>query len=260
MKKLFTLAILLLAGLKLFAADTQLDSLKMKLQQNTNDTLKGQIYSQIAAQYLKYDTIANKRKKFYYQSEALNYTMLALHNYSKYEDTTGLRVSFDNLAKVYHSQKKYSQAKWFILQSSNISRIKNDVPNLVASLIKLSTIKMDLKDYKLAMRDLNEALSLSTTNKIPKLESAVQLNYSFLYNRMKDYEKGTIALKRSQTIDEDIKKEEAAQILAMQAGQDSIQARKTDSIVSSKKKAYVSTIKKKIVRKTLPSPKRLASL
>ncbi len=53
------------------------------------------------------------------------------------------------------------------------------------SLIKLAAIKMDIKDYSLAMGDLNEALKLSVDNHDPRTESKVQLNYALLYNRMK---------------------------------------------------------------------------
>ena len=215
MKKLLILTLFILAGVKLQAAASDLDSLKQKLQLITNDSLKAPVYTEIAGLYLKYDTISNRRRKIYYQTEALNYTMMALHLYSRYSDSTGLRISFDNLAKVYSSQRKFSQAKWFILQSNNISRIKNDVPNIIASLVKLSTVKMEIRDYKLAMRDLNEALSLSIANKIPQMEAAVQKNFGFLYNRMDNPAKGAIALKRADTILDSIKAQEAATMAAI---------------------------------------------
>ncbi|MBK0378758.1 hypothetical protein [Mucilaginibacter segetis] len=250
MKNLLLLTIFLIASAISVSAADNIDSLKQKLQLTTNDSLKGPVYSAIAAEYMKYDTITDKRQKLRYQNEALNYTMLALHMYSKYDDTTGLRTSFYNLATIYHSQKKFVQAKWFILQSNNLSRLQNDVPNIISSLIKLSAIKMDIKDYSLAMRDLNEALRLSTKNKMPLLESDVQRYYSFLYNRMKDYKKGDIALKRSIFIKDSIKKDEALKILAVQ---DSIKNRQ-DSI--NKKKVYASN--KKSYK--LNDAKKIASL
>ena len=216
MTKFFSLALLfMLAAIKLQAATGDPDSLKQKLQ-ITPDSLKGPVYTAIANVYLKYDTIPNRDVKRYYQTEALNYTMLALHHYSRYNDSVGLRVSFDALAKVYASQRKFSQAKWFNLQSAGISRIKNDVPNLVASLIKLSSIKMELSDYKLAMRDLNEALTLSVKNKLPEMEAQVQKNYGFLYNRMDSPEKGAIAFKRADDILDSIKAQEDSVMLAIQ--------------------------------------------
>jgi tetratricopeptide (TPR) repeat protein len=258
MKKLLILTLLILAGVKLQAATTDLDSLKQKLQLITNDSLKAPVYTEIADVYLKYDTISNRRRKLYYQTEALNYTMMALHLYSRYSDSTGLRVSFDNLAKVYASQRKFSQAKWFILQSNNITRIKNDIPNIIASLVKLSTVKMEIRDYKLAMRDLNEALSLSITNKIPQMEAAVQKNFGYLYNRMDNPAKGAIALKRADTILDGIKAQEAATMAAIDKfARDTISTKKIDS--ASKKKVVIA-MKKPVKAKKAPSKKIVAAL
>ena len=258
MKKLLILTLFILAGVKLQAATTDLDSLKQKLQLITNDSLKAPVYTEIAGLYLKYDTISNRRRKIYYQTEALNYTMMSLHLYSRYSDSTGLRISFDNLAKVYSSQRKFSQAKWFILQSNNISRIKNDIPNIIASLVKLSTVKMEIRDYKLAMRDLNEALTLSIANKIPQMEAAVQKNFGYLYNRMDNPAKGAIALKRADTILDSIKAQEAATMAAIDKfARDTISPKKIDSAA---KKKVVIAAKKPLKAKKAPSKKIVAAL
>jgi tetratricopeptide (TPR) repeat protein len=260
MRRLFTLTLLILALTTFAAKANDIDSLKQKLQLTTNDTLKGAIYTQIAAQYLKYDTLVNRNVKSYYQTEAIHYTMLALHNYSYYTDSIGIRTSFDDLAKVYTSQKKYSQAKWFILQSNSISRIKKDLPNLISSLIRLATVKMELKEYKMAMRDLNEALTLSVKNKMPAFEAQVQQNYAYLYNRLKDYDKGDLATQRAETILANISQAEDARLAAHGAGQDSVQVKsvpvkKTVPLV--KKKSYAVSAKKVF---KLNTAKKLASL
>jgi tetratricopeptide (TPR) repeat protein len=147
-----------------------------------------------------------------------------------------LRISFDNLAKVYHAQRKYTQAKWFILQSNTLSRDKKDSLNIIASLIELASIKSAINDYSLAMRDLNEALNISSKNHYPQQESEVQLNYALLYNNMKNYVKAATALKRHQTIDDSIKRDEEAKLIAKQNTKDSLQQVK-DSLQQVKKKA-----------------------
>src|SRR5579872_7324445 len=101
---------------KIGIAVNNIDDLKQQLKVTTNDSLKGPLYSRIAAQYLNYDTVTNKKTRLEYQEAALSNTYSALHFYSRYNDTAGLRLCFDNLAKVYHAQKKFAQAKWFILQ------------------------------------------------------------------------------------------------------------------------------------------------
>jgi tetratricopeptide (TPR) repeat protein len=256
MKKL-TLLILLLAALKLSAfavnpdsveqkspTQTVVDSLKQQLSQTQGDSLKAFVYTKLASQYLNYDTISNKKTKLYYQNEALNYTMLALHGYSKYNDTVGLRITFNALAKVYRAQRKFSQAKWFILQSNTLSRIKNDVPNIIASLTELAGIKMEIKDYSLAMGDLNEALKLSTTHHYPKAESAIQESYALLYSHLKEYDKEAIAMKRHNFIDDSISKAEQTQLLAKLNVQDSAQSKKKLTTVTYKRVYKVNSSKR----------------
>lgn len=262
MKKIFLLSVLFLA-LKLSASANDLDSLKQKLQFINNDSLKAPVYTAIADEYLQYDTISSRRTKYYYQSEALNYTMMALHLYSRYGDSVGLRVSFDALAKVYYSQRKYSQAKWFNLQSAGISRIKKDIPNLITSLIKLSTIKMEIKDYRLAMRDLNEALSLSVNNKIPQMEVMVQRNYGYLYNRMNDPEKGAIALKRADELQAKLEaQQDMTTMYAIQKfAQDTVVAPADTNIAIMPQKKAIVDVKKPIGKsKKLAIKKIVASI
>jgi tetratricopeptide (TPR) repeat protein len=148
-------------------------------------------------------------------------------------------MSFDNLAKVYYSQKKFTQAKWFILQSNTLSRAKADTSNIISSLLTLSTIKSDIKDYNLALRDLNEALQLSINIHSPKTESQVLKNYAMLYHRLKDFPKEAQVLKKRDSLEERMRKTEEAQL----AAQNALQKKKLDSL-QSKKKVYSSNIRK----------------
>lgn len=223
----------------------KIDSLKKQVQITTNDSLKGPIYTEIAHQYLKYDTISNKKTRTAYQESVLSNTMSAIHYYSRYNDTTGLRTSFDDLAHVYHAQHKYTQAKWFILQSNSLSRDKNDNPNIIASLIELASIKTDIKDYSLAMRDLKEALVLSSKKHYPQQESEVELGYAMLYRGMKNYAKANTALKRHRAIDDSIKKAEEAALMAKIKAADSVQQAKKKVYMTSSKRLYVFNSSKK---------------
>jgi tetratricopeptide (TPR) repeat protein len=242
MKRLFTcLAIILFAGSKLSAHAADLDSLKQKLQ-ITSDSLKGPIYTEIAGHYMHYDTVLNRHVRYYYQGEALNYTMLALHIYSSNSDSLGMRTCYTNLAKIHRDQRNFSQAKWFILQSNAISRQKHDIPNTITSLIELAAIKSDIKDYKLAVADLNEALKIAVKSKDARSESAVQVGYADLYRHMKDYDKAALAIQKHEAIDDSIRKAEEAK-LAVVVKQDSVQIKKQDSVIT-KKKVYTSNFKR----------------
>lgn len=262
MKKLYIFIVALITVSTSFAAPSLRDSLKQiktsftedriaelktQVDSTQNDSVKAFLYAEIAAQYLKYDTVGSKKVKLKYQNEALDYSYKALHLFSRYDDTVGMRNCFDNLATVYHSKKIYPQAKWFILQSNSFSRAINDVPNIMKSLIKLAAIKMDIKDYSLAMGDLNEALKLSVVSHDPRTESKVQLNFALLYNRMKNFKKGKIALERHNFIDDSIGKAELA-LAARNAAADSAEI----------KKKVPAKLVKKVYRPA--SSKRIASL
>lgn len=223
------------------------DSLKRLLQlTDGNDTLKAPIYTDLAAQYMSFDTVKNHRKKFDWQTEAINYTLKAIHYYSRFNDTTGLRLSFDNLANVYHAQKRYTQAMWFILQSNTLSRAKNDNVNIITSLLELSAIKMDIKNYTLAMRDLNEALKISSKANLPHLESATMQNYALLYSRLKNYPKEEAALRRRDAIEDSIRRNEEAKLTAKVTKQDSAQQAKKKLYTLNNKKLYKASSPKKI--------------
>ncbi|AYL94620.1 hypothetical protein [Mucilaginibacter celer] len=242
MKRLITLFIITTAAFNLPAHASELDSLKQKLQ-ITSDSLKGPIYTQIAAHYLGYDTVSTRRMKYYFQTEALNYTMLALHSYSAYNDTLGLRTSFNALAKVYRSQRKFSQAKWFILQSNTISRQRKDTLNIIASLIELAAIKSDIKDYKLSMLDLNDALALSLKTHDPKKESIVQVGFAELYRKMNDYDKAAIAIKRHEFLDDSLNQVTVDSVTQVNMAK-TIELKKKDSILA-KKKVLTSNYKRR---------------
>lgn len=210
-KKILLLVSILFFSVSVFAVtikrDTvsaRIDSLKKQLTK-TNDTLKGKLYAEIAGVYIKHDTTGSPQKRWNYKDKAIDNTISAIRYYSRYNDTAALVSNFDILARLYHDQKKYTQAKWFILQSNTLSRDKNDTTRIISSLLELASVKSDIKDYDLALRDLHEALMLSSAIHLPMLESQVELSYVMLYNAMKDHTKAAIALKRHIRINDSIR-------------------------------------------------------
>ncbi len=214
-----------------------LDSLKQQLKITQSDTVKALLYTRIALKYMDYDTLSDANKQLRYQNSAINYTLLAIHQYSTYNDSVGLRDSYTNLSKIYYSQKKYTEAKWFILQSNTMSRARNDTPHIISSLLTLATIKSDIKDYTLAMGDLNEALQLSITNRTPKTEVEVLKSYALLYSTLQDYPKEEAVLKKRDSLIDSMQKAEAAQLAKAAALK-----KKQDTLL--KKKQYLASLKK----------------
>ncbi|OKS86788.1 hypothetical protein [Mucilaginibacter polytrichastri] len=196
MKKLLLFAFIIISTMHAFAGKSLVDSLQKQIDTSSSNALKGKLYTQMAVSYMNYNAIQDRQLKTAYQENALKYTLSALHQYSRMDDSTGLRTSYDRLAKVYHDQKKFSQAKWFILQSNTLAREQRDVPNIVASLITLADIKMDIHDFDLARGDLREALELSSANCFTDQQLDVMLSYARLYNSTNSGKQAAAAMKR----------------------------------------------------------------
>ncbi|MDR3694001.1 hypothetical protein [Mucilaginibacter sp.] len=228
-----------------------LDSLKQELSITKSDTLKAVLNTRMALKYLDYDTITSKSKRYEYQNRAIEYTLQAIRQYAIYNDSIGLRICYDNLAKVYHAQRKFAQAKWFILQSNTLSRTKNDTPNIITSLLTLAAIKSDIKDYTLAMGDLDEALKLSIATHAPKAQIEVLKNYAQLYNLLQNHPKEAAVLKKRDSLLDSIRKSDEALLAKIAA------LKKKQELQQAKKKLYSAAPRKSSKNS---SPAKIASL
>lgn len=90
---------------------------------------------------------------------------------------------FDVLGKIYRSQKRYSEAKWFFIQANTQSRKLNDVEGIITSLVNLGKVKVQIDDYSLARRDFKEAQSLASQHGNLFLMAEVKDAYAFLYKK-----------------------------------------------------------------------------
>ena len=191
-----------------------LDSLKEALKTTTADTLKAALYTRIAAKYseMDNDSVTTDKDRVSYENTAISYTLKALHEYSSYDDTTGLRTSYTNLSTAYHAERKYTEAKWFILQANTISRVKRDTANIISTLLALAAIKSEIKDYELAMGDLNQALELSEKIHATTTELEVLKNYAYLYSVLQNYPKEEAVLKKRDDLIDSIHKKELADL------------------------------------------------
>ncbi len=214
-----------------------LDSLKLELKTAAVDTIQALLYSRIAQKYMDYDTLSSGDRLWRYQNAAINYTLLAIQEYSLYSDSVGLRDAYANLSKIYYAQNKFTEAKWFILQANTLSRARRDTPNIISSLLELAAIKSEIDDYQLAIGDLNEALQLSITNHTPKTEVDVLKSYALLYSKLQDYPKEEMFLKKRDALIDSIRKADGAR-LAKAA------ALKKKQEALTKKKQYLASLKR----------------
>ena len=69
--------------------------------------------------------------------------------------------NFSDLAQVYIKLHRLSEAKWYLLQSNNISRQENDDKHTISNLINLAAVKVDIGDIPSAKADLLEARDMA---------------------------------------------------------------------------------------------------
>ena len=70
--------------------------------------------------------------------------------------------NFSQLAELFMKQNRFSEAKWYLLQSNNISRQQNDDGHTIANLMDLAMVKANLGDLQQSQQDLDEARQIAT--------------------------------------------------------------------------------------------------
>jgi tetratricopeptide (TPR) repeat protein len=185
MKKILILITFISTVLTYSSFALPIDSLKQQLKLALTDSAKADLNTKLATSNLALVYTSVGYNKWVYQENTINYTMQALHLYSKLADTAGLINSYATLSKGYRTQKKYAQAKWFILQANTLARTKKSIPSIVSTLVDLAVVKMDVNDYKLAKRDLNEAYRWLVANRDSVQYNALKEAYTRLYTKIK---------------------------------------------------------------------------
>lgn len=183
MKKItFTLLILLSAsGFAVNAQNT--NDLQKQLDTSQNVCVKLDLYTRIATNLIQFEQPKTREVTNGEAGKAIDYVLKAIHINSQDGDYFALRTDYDLLSQAYFIQKKYTQAKWFNLQSNNISRNLYETPNIIHSLIRLATIKTVIKDYKLAQQDLDEAMVLAKNTYNLILQIEIERNMAILYDK-----------------------------------------------------------------------------
>ncbi|WDF55513.1 hypothetical protein [Mucilaginibacter sp. KACC 22063] len=93
-----------------------------------------------------------------------NYVMKTAQHNMRFRVYDEASYNFSNLAQLYLQQNRYSEAKWFFLQSNNISRQQNNDKLTIANLVWLAGIKSEIGDFKLAQQDLTEARQMASSH------------------------------------------------------------------------------------------------
>jgi len=109
-----------------------------------------------ALSYQKIKLIYLDRSDYNLEAAERQVTKTAQHN-MRFRVYSEASYNFNELAGLYLQQNRLTEAKWFLLQSNNISRADNNDKLTIANLIGLATIKAELGDFTQAQQDLTEA-------------------------------------------------------------------------------------------------------
>ncbi|WP_448700164.1 tetratricopeptide repeat protein [Mucilaginibacter sp. AW1-3] len=181
-KTTFALFTLLVFGV--FAGNAQsVGTMQKTLDTATDVCQKLDLYTAIAKNLVQFDQPKTREITYAEAGKAVDYVLKAIHINSQDGDYYALRTDYDLLTQAYLIQKKYTQAKWFNLQSNNISRNLHDMSHVIWSLIEMATIKSAIKDYKLAQQDLDEAMLVAKNTYNLILQIEVERNMAILYDK-----------------------------------------------------------------------------
>jgi len=137
----------------------------------------------LAETYMDHAEILTSQKYFTEAESLILGKALPLYYYGL-KDKTGTIRCYDQLADTYHQQKKFTQAKWFYIQSNMLARKINSPSGIVNSLINLAHVKMSIGDYELALLDFKEAEQLSLKNKYTNKLIEIKSNLADVYNKL----------------------------------------------------------------------------
>jgi len=179
--KNLTFTLLLFFSVPAFAQSTA--ELQKQLDTAQNPCVKVILYTQIAANTIQFDQPKTRDVSYAEAGKAVDYVLKAIHINAQDGDYFALRTDYDLLSEAYFIQKKYTQAKWFALQSNNTSRNLGETTNIISSLLQLASIKTAIKDYKLAQQDLDEAMMLAKNTYNLILQIEIEHSMAVLYDK-----------------------------------------------------------------------------
>lgn len=87
----------------------------------------------------------------------------AQHN-MRYRVYKTASYNFSELAQLYVLQNRFSEAKWYFLQSSFLSRQLNNDKLTISNLSNLAMVKSEIGDFVLAQQDLIEARNIASAH------------------------------------------------------------------------------------------------
>src|SRR5690606_32180443 len=111
----------------------------------------------------------------------------ALPLFTRMGNKAGRMKCFQGLTGLYYGQKRYSEAKWFCIQTTNLAEKLNDKQALIGSLIHIAEVKNALEDHEDALVDYKKAESLAIQNQYMVKLVEIKGDMGETYNLMGNY-------------------------------------------------------------------------
>lgn len=156
-------------------------------------SLKSQNNVSLAETYLSLSELLTSQNNFRDAENMVLKKALPLFYY-KLNNKLGVIKCYDQLAFIYQSQKRFSEAKWFFIQSNILARKIDHPASIVNSLINLAHVKMAIGDWQLALDDIKEAEQLAVKNQYQFQLIEIKKDLSELYSKMGDLNSANLAL------------------------------------------------------------------
>lgn len=111
----------------------------------------------------------------------------ALPLFTRMGNKAGRMKCFQSLTGLYYNQKRYSEAKWFCIQTTTLAEKLHDKQALIGSLIHIAEVKNALEDHEDALIDYKKAESLAIQNEYMVKLVEIKGNIGETYNLMGNY-------------------------------------------------------------------------
>lgn len=177
--KLAAKASLFLADISLHKKDLGAAIKHLSYSQKLYESLEDK--NGIANTFVKFSEVYRLQKSYSKAEQLIIKRTLPLFRSTGY--LAGRVDCFDALGKIYRSQNRNSEAKWFFIQANTQARAINDQEGIITSLVNLGKVKVNIGDYNLAKRDFKEAEALANKKGDLLLMASVKNAYSELYER-----------------------------------------------------------------------------
>jgi hypothetical protein len=116
--------------------------------------------------YMPNVVVATLNRRVYSLDMAEAILLKEAKHHMRYRQYSIASTDFNTLANLYMVAKRFSEAKWFLLQSNAISKRENNDKLTITNLLDLATIKAAMGELALARTDLKEAHELANLKRL----------------------------------------------------------------------------------------------